>query len=202
MSHSFGQNLIIFDDSGFLRLIQVDPHKILAKFTEVEWITRKRESSFGDRGKKVTFLNDLVELEIAAQTSSPLMKGFFGYSKLKRAGDEILLEGESHSKAVVFETGHGSEEENEAVLVGSGIVSGVKFELSSEYTDRTLTKYGSFELEAITRAKVDEMGHCLNFGPIGGFVCVRALGSYTVPPVVEANRTKSLPDQLARIMMK
>ena len=99
------------------------------------------------------------------------------------------------SKDVASEIGDRGAEKSVAVPAGSWTVRGMNSCFSSGDLDRTLAEFGLSDLEAMARAKADEMGPCLNVGSGGEFVPV---GSSTVPTIVEATWTKSYSSQSAK----
>ena len=85
-----------------------------------------------------------------------------------------------------MDIGEGNEEENIAVLAGSG----TKSIPSSEDPDKTLTEYGLTELEVMARAKATQKGHCLNVASGDGIGRLPTVNTSSVLPVLEAACTK------------
>ena len=151
----------------------------------------------------MTFLSDSVQLETTEQTSTLLRGGDASYGKRKIMGDEFLLDSGRPSKVVAFGiVGDGIEEESAAIPNGNGSVSGVRSYFESTDPEKTPMGFGLSELEAMARAKADEIGPKLNVGTGSGLVRVPTLGSPGVPTAVKAVRTEYYPSQSAKSLLK
>ena len=69
---------------------------------------------------------------------------------------------------------------------GTGSISRVRAKFGSVDPEKTLTELSLSELEAMARAKADEIGPNLNVGTGIWFVRVSTVGSCSVPTAVKA----------------
>ena len=195
------QSTNVSDDSGIQRLISYDPVVFQGTLEDGESAITA-EQTFTQTEEIMTFLNDFIQLETLGLTWIPLIGRYASHGKGKDMGVEAFLESGRPSKFVAVEIRDGLQEERAVISSGIATVGRVRSYFVSTHPEKTRTEFCFSALEAMARAKADEIGSDSNVGTGSWFVVVPTVGLSSVSTALEVARTKCYPSQSAKSQLK